>query len=359
MQSSYSFRTPVLLPRSATESERTKETERILAILHQWGIHTVGQLAKLNRDDLAVRLGARAIELWERANGHGKGMLRLVSPPESFIESFEFENEIETSEPLLFMLRRFFQQLATRLNAIYLVAKELRLRITFSNKSHYERLFKIPQPTNNEEILFRMLHTHLENFTSKHPITAVELEAQPSKPVRQQFSLFEAALRDPAQLHETLVLLVGLLGTERVGTPVLEETHRPDAFQMEPFAWEFGHPERTRGIPFRNGKLTPRDPSTSLRSAQDDEVTITHPVLRRFRKCVKATVFLENNQPAHVRSAEAEGVAVANEGPFPLSGNWWDERKWSRVEWDLALMDSAVTRCHCDEEGWALDGVYD
>ena len=182
----------------------------------------------------------RAVELWERANGRAERILKLVSPPESFIESFEFENEIENIEPLLFILRRFLQQLATRLNAIYLVAKELRLRITFADKSHYERIFKIPQPTNNEDILFRMLHTHLENFTSKHPIVAIELEAQPSRSVRQQFGLFETALRDPIQLHETLARLVGLLGADRVGTPVLEETHRPDAFRMEPFAWEFG-----------------------------------------------------------------------------------------------------------------------
>jgi protein ImuB len=367
VESSHSFSTTLVLPaRSAKDIEGAKETERILAILHQWGIHTVGQLGKLNRDDLAVRLGARAIELWERANGHGKGMLRLVSPPESFIESFEFENEIETSEPLLFMLRRFLQQLATRLNAIYLVAKELRLRITFSGKSHYERLFKIPQPTNNEEILFRMLYTHLENFTSKHPIVAVALEAQPSKPVRQQFGLFETALRDPAQLHETLARLVGLLGANRVGCPVLEETHRPDAFRMEPFVWEFGHSdrglchvERSRGVPLRNGKVTPRDSSTPLRSAQDDRVAAKPPVLRRFRKRVKATVFLENNQPAHVRSAETEGVTVANDGPFPLSGNWWDEKAWAQVEWDMELENGVVARCHWDKEGWAVDGIYD
>src|SRR5213082_4033153 len=134
----------------AKQIERAKETERILSILHQWGIHTLGQFAALPRDDLAARLGARGIELWERANGRAERMLRLVSPPESFIESFEFENEIETSEPLLFMLRRFLQQLATRLSAIYLVAQELRLRIHFSDKSYYERVFKIPQPTNNE-----------------------------------------------------------------------------------------------------------------------------------------------------------------------------------------------------------------
>src|SRR5438046_3749308 len=336
----------------AKQIERAKETERILSILHQWGIHTLGQLAALSRDDLAARLGTRAVEMWERANGRGERILKLVSPPESFIESFEFENEIETVEPLLFILRRFLQQLATRLNAIYLVAKELRLRITFADKSHYERIFKIPQPTNNEDILFRMLHTHLENFTSKHPIVAIELEAQPSRSVRQQFGLFETALRDPMQLHETLARLVGLLGADRVGTPVLEETHRPDAFRMEPFAWDFGHPEpEIDGV---NGAVRGCVP------------------LRRFRKRKKATVLLENNRPAHVRAAEVrarhgesstglavEGTTTRQDGPFPLSGNWWDERAWARVEWDVEIENGVIARCHCDLDGWAIDGIYD
>jgi len=333
---------------TAKQIERAKEIERILSILHQWGIHTLGQLAALSRDDLTTRLGARAVELWERANGRAERILKLVSPPESFVESFEFENEIETIEPLLFILRRFLQQLATRLNTIYLVAKELRLRITFADKSQYERIFKIPQPTNNEDILFRMLHTHLENFTSKHPIVAIELEAQPSRSVRQQLGLFETALRDPMQLHETLARLVGLLGADRVGTPVLEETHRPDAFRMEPFAWEFGHPEsgivRDDGV---NGAVRGCVP------------------LRRFRKRKKATVLLENNRPAHVRAAEiraglaVEGTTMRQEGPFPLSGNWWDERAWARVEWDVEIENGVIARCHCDQTGWAIDGIYD
>jgi len=341
---------------SARQIERAKETERILAILHQWGIHTLGQLAQLPGDDLAARLGVRAIELWERANGRAERILKLVAPPESFIESFEFENEIETVEPLLFMLRRFLQQLATRLNAIYLVAAELRLRLTFADKSHYERVFKIPQPTNSEEILFRMLHTHLENFTSTHPIVSVELEAQPTRSVRQQFGLFETALRDPAQLHETLARLIGLLGAERVGTPVLEETHRPDAFRMEPFVWS-SHPERSVAKP-RDPAVLPSSFATgSLDFARDDGV-VGIP-LRRFRKRQKATVLLENNQPAHLRAPQIEGVTTAQAGPFPLSGNWWDEKMWARIEWDVEIENGAVARCHCAAEGWALDGIYD
>jgi protein ImuB len=373
----------VLPAHTPKQIERAKETERILSILHQWGIHTLGQLAALSRDDLAARLGMRAVEMWERANGRAERILKLVSPPESFSESFEFENEIETVEPLLFILRRFLQQLATRLNAIYLVAKELRLRITFADKSQYERIFKIPQPTNNEDILFRMLHTHLENFTSKHPIVAIELEAQPSRSVRQQFGLFETALRDPVQLHETLARLVGLLGAERVGTPVLEETHRPDAFRMEPFAWEFG-PSRT-GIwdnqksphPALTGAVCPSLPAGERERDLCGSTRVRGCLpLRRFRKRKKATVLLENNRPAHVRAMEVrarhgtspsnwrtglamEGAIVTQDGPFPLSGNWWDERAWALVEWDVEIKNGVMARCHCDQDGWAIDGIYD
>ena len=136
-------------------------------------------------------------------------LLKLVSPPESFEEAFEFENEIETVEPLLFMLRRFLQQLSLRLDALYLVASELQLQITFSDKSAYQHQFKIPEPTNNVEVLFRMLHTHLEDFKSESPIIAVALKAEAAKPSFQQFNLFETALRDPARLSETLARLTG------------------------------------------------------------------------------------------------------------------------------------------------------
>ena len=213
-----------------------KSVQEILTILHKWGIHTLGQFAALDREQLGARLGPEAIRMWERANGQSDRMLKLIRPPESFEESFEFEKEIETAEPLLFMLRRFLEQFAIQLSGIYLVTKELTLRITFTNKQIYERIFKIPQPTNNVDLLFRMLHTHLENFKSKYPIVAVALNAQPIKPAREQFGLFETTLRNPHQLSETLARLTGLLGADHVGTPVLEETHRPDAFRMEPFS---------------------------------------------------------------------------------------------------------------------------
>src|SRR5438270_9401803 len=223
-------------------------TEEILRILHKWGIHTLGELAALDKEELRNRLGAEAVRLWERANGTATRPLKFVQPPESFQESFEFDHEIETAEPLLFILRRFLEQLSLRLTSIYLIARELTLTIHFSNsrqdhpavagKETHIRVFKIPQPSADVDLLFRMLHTHLENFKSEHPIVAVALSAEPIRPASQQFGLFETALRNPHQLYETLARLSALLGADRVGTPVLEETHRPDAFRMENFCWQ-------------------------------------------------------------------------------------------------------------------------
>ena len=354
------------------------QVQEIIAILHKWGIHTLGQLAALDKEQLGARLGPEAVRMWERANGQSNRMLKLIRPPESFDESFEFEQEIETAEPLLFMLRRFLEQFAVRLSAIYLVAKELTLRITFSKsrqvrhgtdssdwrnepavagKQVYERVFKIPQPTNDVDLLFRMLQTHLENFRSKHPIIAVALSAEPIKPAREQFGLFETTLRNPQQLSETLARLTALLGADRVGTPALEETHRPDAFHMEPFSWS--SKEHPSPYPLPEGEGRVRASRTSLQ-----QVT-----LRRFRPAVTASILRDENKPAHMCSSEIQGKIVEQRGPYLLSGNWWNEKSWARAEWDVQLQGGELIRCHESDPPtpsygvargiWKVDGVYD
>src|SRR5881396_510027 len=330
--------------------EGQREVQEIFAILHKWGIHTLGQLAALDKEQLGARLGPEAIRMWERANGQSNRVLKLIRPPESFEESFEFEHEIETTEPLLFMLRRFLEQLAVRLAAIYLVAKELTLQITFANKRSYERVFKIPQPTNDVDLLFRMLQTHLENFRSEQPIVAVALSAQPIKAAKEQFGLFETTLRNPSQLSETLAQLSALLGAERVGTPVLEETHRPDAFRLEPFTWAV------------ESAVPSGESSHALRTAHATAV-------RRFRPAVAASVLLDADRAAHVRSADIQGNVIEQRGPYLISGNWWDEKSWARAEWDLHTENGEVVRVHeADPPSqsygvargtWKIDGVYD
>jgi protein ImuB len=306
---------------SNSAPKRAAEISRILAILHKWGIHTLGQLAALAPDELGARLGPIAVALWEQANGRATRLLRLVRPAEVFAEEIEFEHEIETTEPLLFVLRRFLEQLALRLGALYLVAQEIRFCLTFSDKSCYQHCFQIPDPTRSVEILFRLLQTHLETFRAEHPIVGVGLEARAAQPAKQQFHFFETPLRAPSQLHETLTRLTGLLGKERVGRPVREDSHRPDAFRIEPFAWEL-----------------PDSPNEFFSE------TMIGPALRRMR-----AGFLP----------DPKASVVAQRGPYLASGDWWDEKKWQRAEWDLALENSALCRGEKRGKEWRLNAIYD
>jgi protein ImuB len=336
--------------RAVRSEPEERSTDEIIRILHKWGIHTLGQLASLNKEELRDRLGAEAVRLWERANGTSMRPLKFVQPPETFDESFEFDHEIETAEPLLFILRRFLEQLSLRLSSIYLVARELTLTITFANRGSYERVFKIPQPTNDVDLLFRMLHTHLENFKSDHSIIAVGLSAEPIRPVSQQFGLFETALRNPHQLYETLARLSALVGNDRVGTPALEETHRPDAFRMEAFNWN--------------------PPSSSPSPSNGEKEPKQRVALRRFRPPTNAAIFISKDPPSpslrrasrHLQSDKVGGQVIEQTGPFLLSGNWWDEKAWARAEYDMQFENGELVRAHEDASPartWKIDGIYD
>jgi protein ImuB len=308
--------------------------EAMLDILHRWGIRTIGRFIALGRDNLVRRLGAEAGEYFDRATGRIDRPLRCTQPPETFDECIEFEHEVETLEPLLFLLRRMVEQLVLRLGAIYRVPAELTLRLGLSNDDEHVRVFKVPSPTANPDTLFRMLHTYLEGVTTEHAIVRVQLSAEPTRPVRQQFGLFETALRDPNQFAETLARLVALLGHDRVGTAVLESSHRPDAFRIQPADF------------------------TSAISRADAAALPLGLSLRRFRPPRPALVQCDRG-PTYLHAAAINGRIVAAYGPMLLNGDWWSQQPWSRAEWDVKLADGTLCRIYEQDSAWFLEGCYD
>ena len=147
-----------------------------------------------------------------------------------------------------------------------------------------------------------MLHTHLENFKSDFPITAVSLEAQAAKPSQQQFGLFETALRNPAQLSETLARLTGLLGARSCR-------------------------HAGSGRHASSGRFPSRaiSPGNLMKRCRSKKRIAFFRALRRFRSPVSASVLSAENQPAHLQSAEVHGAVRTVAGPYHSSGNWWDE----------------------------------
>ena len=71
------------------------------------------------------RLGPTAEVLRRKVSGRNKRLLRLFRPVPEYAEAFDFDCEIETIEPLLFLLRRFLEGLCGRLRAVYRVAQRM------------------------------------------------------------------------------------------------------------------------------------------------------------------------------------------------------------------------------------------
>ena len=212
--------------------EQLAPSPSLLTILQKWGIRTVGEFLRLGKDALAERLGVEALELCARATVGESRPLKLAQLPEVFEETFEFENEIESLEPLLFILRRFLEQLGLRLGAACFAAEEILLRLTLSNDTCYERAFKIPAPTIDVDVLFRILFTHLENVRTEHPMKGLYVRAKPCRPSSEQFGLFDCALRDPNRFYETIARLTALLGADRVGIPAPLSRKEIEAVQL-------------------------------------------------------------------------------------------------------------------------------
>jgi len=323
--------------------ESLEPSPQILSILAKWGIQTLGGFVALGKEPLAVRLGPEALQLYDRASANCARPLRLVQSPATFHEQAEFEHEIETTEPLLLLLRRFIEQISARLEMACLVAQELTLRLTFSDNTQYEHNFRIPAPTKNIDTLFRMVQTHLETLKAGHPVIGLYLSAKPCRPASQQFDLFEAALRDPNRFYETLARLSALVGSDRAGVPVLEPTHRPDAFHLQSPKLDCDGSDKSDAS----------DPSDIQEGAARGLC------LRRFRPPRPIRLQKRGHGSIVLNSATSSERILHVSGPWPISGDWWDNHPWSRIEWDIQTDKGNLYRIFQQDSSWFMEGVYD
>ncbi|MEA3189128.1 MAG: protein ImuB [Chthoniobacter sp.] len=309
----------------------------VAGVLQNWGIRHLGELTRLPKQQLTERLGRGAAELWNHAAGRTERVLKLVRQPETFKEFFEFEREIETTEPLLFILRRLLEQLSLRLQCIYQVAAKLTVTLPLSNGTNYQRVFTIPAPTAEVNTLFRILDTHFEQLQLDHAPVALHLEVEPAKPENQQFQLFENPLRDPNRFGETLARLAAVVGNGNVGVPEVVPTHRADQFRLKP-------PEFT---------------SSSFEGVERSGAEVQTGIpLRRYRPGLPAHVQLMKGQPAYIVSDQPHGRVIAIEGPFLRSSDWWDSESWRTEEWDIETAEG-IYRVSNTNGNWQVEGCYE
>ncbi len=291
----------------------------IFQTLDRWGIHTLGEIARLPEDGLAGRLGPRGLWLQKLARGTLDRPLRPVAIETVYEESAELDHPLKLREPLVFLIGRFLYDLTAKLRSQSLAAGALLLTL-----NQQERRLSLPFPTRDVKFLLKLAEHSLERQAPAEPVERVRLRIEPVEPRRVQHGLFTPAAPEPEKLEQTLGKIRGLVGAENVLYPKLQDTHRPGCGEND--APRFG--------------------------------------FRYFHPPLEARVEPRQGMPQQVWTRSIQGRILNSAGPWRSSGDWWRPRDdmekgaWNRDEFDLLLSDGALYRL-VRENGWFIEGAYD
>jgi protein ImuB len=325
-------------------SEPGPPDPRTLRTLERWGLRTLGELAALPADELAARFGATGLAFHRLACGLDARPLSPDPGVPRFVQSMELEWPLEALEPLSFVLARLLDPLSSALERADKGGAALRLDLRLVDRTMHTRRLQLPAPMRDPRVLRTLLLLDLEAHPPAAAIDIVTIEVDPAPGRIVQFSLLERAIPSPETLATLTARLGALVGEDRCGSPVLLDSHRPDAFEMRRF-----NPDDRRPIPETPAASNPG----SL-------------MLRRFRPPVAVRVGVERGRPSRVaieRRGMPGGRVEQSAGPWRTSGAWWggEAPHWDHDEWDVALGDGSLCRLFQDRETerWFLGGVVD
>ncbi|MBL8112473.1 MAG: hypothetical protein JNK60_06280, partial [Acidobacteria bacterium] len=330
--------------------ERLAPELRLAATLSRWGLHAIGDLARLPESDVAARLGEAGAALHAKACGADPEPFLAHVPPSAFTEGLGFDWPVTELSSFMAFARAALERLLERLAVQGLGATRLDLELRLDPDGTDARTLTLPAPTREAKTLLTLLSLHLEKSPPRAPLLGFSLTAHPDRPRRGQLTLFGPPEISPDALATLLARLTALLGEGLAGTPVTTDGHRPERLATTAYAPPPAPPRR-------------REPRRAFGLLS---VRVLRPALGLD---VDEGEARQARRPSFVRPLAAEGplrpgrVRVAS-GPWRLEESWWAESPADRMDrsyWDIELENGGLYRIF--QEGssgsWYADGIYD
>jgi protein ImuB len=305
-----------------------------------WGIHTLGMLADLPEKELIARMGQDGKRLRQLARGERPHLFQPVEPPFGLAEKMELDSPVELLESLLFGVGVMLDQLILRAKARILALATVTITLTLDGGGTHIRTVRPALPSTDKQLWIKLLHLDLEAHPPQAAILAVALDAEPGSTSKIQLGLFSPQLPEAARLDVTLARILAIVGENCVGRAVLQDTHAPEAFRMEPFTVTAGD-----------------SPVTACPTPRAS--------LRQLRPPEPASVTLRNSQPAMFFYRERRYMVEHAYGPWLVGGDWWNQTLWGLEQWDLvARAQDGPMLCCCMmrdlmRNQWQMAALYD
>jgi protein ImuB len=330
-----------------------KIADEVLETLRLWGIRTFADFASLPVAGVSERLGQVGIRLQQLAAGKTERQLKVKQPAPVFTNSFELEYPLSELEPLSFIFARLLHQLCAALDAYALATNELCVDLQLEDQTTHQRRLSLPHPMRDHKVFLKLLLLDTEMHPPQAAVRTVSIACEPVKPRVLQNGLFVPLAPAPDKLELTLARLAKLVGEENIGSPVLLDTHRPDAFTLKRFALSTKSEFRKRR------KKDDRQPAAGNRQSLG---------FRMFRPPLRAIVQADQGWPTQIsawgKQRSVYGKVLNLAGPWRTAGDWWRNDRWARDEWDVTLErqgQQSLYRIYreLDSKNWFVEGNYD
>ncbi|HTB97731.1 MAG TPA: DNA polymerase Y family protein [Terracidiphilus sp.] len=304
-----------------------------------WGIRTLGELAELPEIELVTRLGPAGKTFRDLARGIHGHTFCPIEPTFTLQESFEFEHPVEQADSLLFLGARMIDCLTERATMRALCLASIAVKMTLANGRSHSLTIKPAIPSADRKFLLKLLQLELASHPPQAAVLALTLLAEAGQSSKVQLGLFTPQMPEPSRLDVTLARLKALVGEDRVGSPLLADSHQSNQFRMEGFSIE---------------SKAPSAPGTR-----------TSMTLRRVRPPCPVYVLLQSDKPVAFRYRNCRYAVASAYGPWKSAGAWWSTDSWNAEEWDILAQteNSVPVTCllvhHPEQHRWQLEALYD
>lgn len=306
-----------------------------------WGIRTLAMLADLPEEALIARMGQEGRRLRLAARGALPHLFLPVEAAFTLRERMDLDTPVELLDSLLFVIGVMLGQLIERASSRSLALASVIVTLSLDDGGTHTRTVRPALATNDRQFWLKLLHLDLEAHPPASAVVAVTVTAEPGDTSRVQLGLFAPQLPEPSKLDVTLARLLAVVGEDRVGRAVLEDSHRPDAFRMEPFT-----------VPSSPALVKPL-----LRQPR--------PAKRRLRSPENAGVVLRDERPISLTFRARRYSVERAYGPWRMDGDWWLPTLWDARQWDIVARDKdggllcCCLVCGSATNTWRIEALYD
>ena len=239
------------------------------AMLARWGLATAGELTRLPRREVGLRLGPAGVALHRLASGEETDAFVPDPLREVLREAVALDDPLGTLESFLFVANGILGRLTQRLELRGEGFAEVLLELRLEGAGSREYRLKLVAPARDVPAVLALARMQLEAHPPGAPVEGVAALVTPGRVRLAQGSLFGPPLPAPGKLSTTLARLAALVGPERVGAPAIPDTHRRGVWTLAPFVLGEDRAPGTGHRAPNDGTLNDRAPGTGHRAPND------------------------------------------------------------------------------------------